>query len=194
MTYISKNMRYLRRLSRLSQQAFAEKVGLNRGNIASYEKGTAEPSIANVLKITKFFNVDLVDFIDTDLSEAIQKEKVELEVNDEKVKFIKESLLEIVDENKFISLDGEITTTQILIRQSIDHHSIIEGFKQYHRFKMEKFDDSDIPNELKTTIIDYERLIEVSESLIEINRELIKKLLTDKKVIRHNASKDINVN
>ncbi len=176
-------MRYLRKLSRLSQQAFAEKVGLNRGNIASYEKGTAEPSIANVLKITKFFNVDLVDFIDTDLSETVENDTVEMVIQNDHVSFIRDTINDIVNDTQQISNDREIASTQNLIRQSIDHQSIIEGFKQYHKFKLKKYNLNDLPDEWKSVLIDYERLIEVSESLTEINRELIKKIFSVPKLV-----------
>ncbi len=67
MSFIPQNLRYLRKLAELSQQALAKKVGLNRGNIASYEKGAAEPNTKNLLKIVRFFNIDVIDFVEKDL-------------------------------------------------------------------------------------------------------------------------------
>lgn len=68
MNHISSNLKFLRKLSGLSQEQFAQKVGMNRGNIASYEKGNAEPSIEKLQRIVGFFEVDLVAFIENDLS------------------------------------------------------------------------------------------------------------------------------
>lgn len=74
MNYISKNLRFLRKRSNLTQEQFAVKVSMNRGNIASYEKGSAEPSIEKLQRITQHFNVDLNYFIEKDL-EMLQKER-----------------------------------------------------------------------------------------------------------------------
>ena len=50
------NIRYLRKKMNLSQEELANAIGLNRGNIASYESGTAEPKIANLVKMSKLFS------------------------------------------------------------------------------------------------------------------------------------------
>lgn len=58
-TYLAVNLRFLRKSKKLSQEEFAQIIGLNRGNIASYENGTAEPKISNLLRIAEFFNIPL---------------------------------------------------------------------------------------------------------------------------------------
>ena len=67
--YLSVNLRVLRKMQGWSQEEFAEKVGLNRGNIASYEKGSAEPKICNLLKFAKIFRVSIIDLTKKDLSQ-----------------------------------------------------------------------------------------------------------------------------
>jgi transcriptional regulator with XRE-family HTH domain len=59
MSFFAKNLRFLRNSRNLSQDAFAKSVGMNRGNIASYEKGLAEPNSVRLLKIARFFGVPL---------------------------------------------------------------------------------------------------------------------------------------
>ena len=71
MNYISQNIRFLRKLAGLSQEQFAKKIQMNRGNIASYEKGSAEPSIEKLQRIITYFKVSLQDFIEKDLSKHI---------------------------------------------------------------------------------------------------------------------------
>ena len=66
--FIGKNIRYLRNQAGYTQESLAHKVGLNRGNIASYEKGTAHPSISKLQEITQFFEIDLNDLVNKDLS------------------------------------------------------------------------------------------------------------------------------
>lgn len=65
--YLSENLRALRKRMELSQEELAEKVGLNRGNIASYENGSAEPKICNLIKIAHLYNVPIHDLIHSNL-------------------------------------------------------------------------------------------------------------------------------
>ncbi|MCC6724001.1 MAG: helix-turn-helix transcriptional regulator [Saprospiraceae bacterium] len=58
---LSENLRSLRKRMKWSQEELADKVGLNRGNIASYENGTAEPKICNLVKIAHLFNISVFD-------------------------------------------------------------------------------------------------------------------------------------
>ncbi len=76
MNYIASNIRFLRKLAGLSQEQFAKRVDMNRGNIASYEKGNAEPSIEKLQRIVDYFNVNLVSFIENDLSKQIGTEQL----------------------------------------------------------------------------------------------------------------------
>jgi len=61
-------MRCLRKRAGLSQEDLAGRVGLNRGNIASYEKGTAEPKLCNLLRLSQFFGVSIHDLTRRDMS------------------------------------------------------------------------------------------------------------------------------
>lgn len=65
---LSQNIRYLRKRQELSQEELALRVGLNRGNIASYENGTAEPKICNLLKLAQIFGISVTDLTQKDLS------------------------------------------------------------------------------------------------------------------------------
>lgn len=65
--YLSENIRLLRKQLNLSQEELAGRVGLNRGNIASYEKGTAEPKICNLLKFAQVFKVSILELTRIDL-------------------------------------------------------------------------------------------------------------------------------
>jgi len=65
---LPQNIRYLRKRQELSQEELAAQVGLNRGNIASYENGTAEPKICNLLKLAQVFGIPITDLTQKDLS------------------------------------------------------------------------------------------------------------------------------
>jgi len=66
-SYLHRNIRFLRKGLGWSQEELAMRVGLNRGNIASYENGTAEPKIGNLLKMSAIFGVSIHDLAHKDL-------------------------------------------------------------------------------------------------------------------------------
>ena len=70
--HIAANLRALRKAAGWSQAELAERVGLNRGNIASYESGNAEPNICKTLQISKVFAVHPRDLIRRDLRDAAE--------------------------------------------------------------------------------------------------------------------------
>ncbi|WP_116106460.1 helix-turn-helix domain-containing protein [Lewinella sp. IMCC34191] len=67
--FIASNLKLLRKSAGWSQTELAERVGLNRGNIASYESGCAEPSICKLLRISNLFDITTRDFTRRDLSD-----------------------------------------------------------------------------------------------------------------------------
>ncbi|HFA49808.1 MAG TPA: XRE family transcriptional regulator [Bacteroidetes bacterium] len=66
---LAQNLRALRKRKKWSQEELAERLGLNRGNIASYESGTAEPKICNLVKIARLFKISIFDLTHNDLKE-----------------------------------------------------------------------------------------------------------------------------
>ena len=67
--YLHQNIRFLRKRLSMSQEELAGRIGLNRGNIASYENGTAEPKICNLLKLSSLFGVSIMDLTQRDLND-----------------------------------------------------------------------------------------------------------------------------
>lgn len=70
--FIASNIRLLRKRSGWSQSELADRVNLNRGNIASYESGCAEPSICKLLRISNVFHVTTRDITRLDLRDEEQ--------------------------------------------------------------------------------------------------------------------------
>ncbi|WP_101689458.1 helix-turn-helix domain-containing protein [Dysgonomonas massiliensis] len=68
MSVIGKNIKKIRNVKGLSQQAFADLFQLTRGNISSYEELRAEPKIEVLIKIANYFGIPLTDFVEKDLS------------------------------------------------------------------------------------------------------------------------------
>ncbi len=68
MSFLGQNIKKLRQVKGLSQQAFAEIFDLNRANISSYEEMRAEPKLEYVIRIANYFSIPLNDFIEKPLS------------------------------------------------------------------------------------------------------------------------------
>ena len=66
-------MKYLRKSSGLTQDQLAEKIGLNRPAVGSYEEGRAEPKIAVLQKLADFFSISVDQLINADLNNAIAR-------------------------------------------------------------------------------------------------------------------------
>ncbi|BCY28537.1 helix-turn-helix domain-containing protein [Flavobacterium okayamense] len=63
MTYFGTNIKKIRQIKGLSQQAFAEMLDLNRGVISSYEEGRAEPKIETLLRIATLLDLTTDELI-----------------------------------------------------------------------------------------------------------------------------------
>jgi len=68
MSQIGNNIKKLRKVKGLSQQAFADLFNLTRGNISSYEEFRAEPRIAVILQIAKYFSIPVAELLETQLT------------------------------------------------------------------------------------------------------------------------------
>lgn len=68
MRQIGSNIKKLRKVKGLSQQAFGELFNLTRGNISSYEEFRAEPRIEVVLQIAKYFSIPVSEFLERQLT------------------------------------------------------------------------------------------------------------------------------
>lgn len=68
MTEIGNNIKKLRKVKGLSQQAFAELFELTRGNISSYEEHRAEPRISVILQIAKYFSIPVSELLESKLT------------------------------------------------------------------------------------------------------------------------------
>lgn len=68
MTKIGANIKKIRQTKGLSQQAFADLLGISRGNVSSYEENRAEPKIDTIINIAKYFSIMLEDLLQKDLS------------------------------------------------------------------------------------------------------------------------------
>lgn len=77
MNFIADNIRFLRKGKKLTQEAFANKIGVKRSLIGAYEEGRSEPRLATIQNIAHYFGVSLDTLINQALGDGYgQKEKV----------------------------------------------------------------------------------------------------------------------
>ncbi|MDW5288021.1 helix-turn-helix transcriptional regulator [Formosa sp. PL04] len=59
MSLFGKNIRKIRSIKSLSQQAFADIFELKRGTLGAYEEGRSEPKIETIIKIANYFSITI---------------------------------------------------------------------------------------------------------------------------------------
>jgi transcriptional regulator with XRE-family HTH domain len=62
------NIRFLRKSKGLTQDQLADKLGVNRAMIGSYEEGRAVPKLSAIQDMARYFNVSLDELVNADIS------------------------------------------------------------------------------------------------------------------------------
>jgi len=68
MSFFGKNIKKIRSVKSLSQQAFAELFDLKRGTLGAYEEGRSEPKIETIIKIANYFSISIGDILTHELT------------------------------------------------------------------------------------------------------------------------------
>ncbi len=63
MSFFGKNIKKIRGVKGLSQQAFADIFSLKRGTLGAYEEGRSEPKIDTVIKVANYFSISIDDML-----------------------------------------------------------------------------------------------------------------------------------
>jgi transcriptional regulator with XRE-family HTH domain len=156
-TYLYKNIRFLRKQMNLSQEELALKIGLNRGNIASYENGSAEPKVCNLLRISRLFGVSICDLAQRDLSgDSISSPDA----------YLKSGFRQQVKNQE--QLDVIHSNAQRKLQ-------MMEGLVTCSRLKLEQV-HTQIPPELQLIIVNFEELYRTARSLMDEHLSLLKSL------------------
>ena len=66
MNYLSGNIKYLRRVSQLTQSGLADKLQIKRSLVGAYEEGRATPKIAVLQQLATAFQLTLDQLIGRD--------------------------------------------------------------------------------------------------------------------------------
>ena len=68
MNHFAKNLLFLRKRKKLSQSEMPELTGIGRATWSNYENSDTEPNIDGLIRIAKFFEIDLHTLITVDLA------------------------------------------------------------------------------------------------------------------------------
>lgn len=152
--YLPENLRVLRKREGLSQEELASRVGLNRGNIASYEKGTAAPKLCNLIKFAWFFRISLTDLTARDLSNG----------------HVPDTLFE-APENE----PGNADSLQLLSREIVEFGKVIDSLQTCYQYNLRNLCEADRNSkEVQAMISHFEQLSEVSKSMLSAQQALFK--------------------
>jgi len=68
MSFFGKNIKKIRSVKSLSQQAFADLFDLKRGTLGAYEEGRSEPKVETIIKIANYFSISIDDMLTHELT------------------------------------------------------------------------------------------------------------------------------
>lgn len=100
MNFISKNIKHLRSLKKLSQEGLSEELQVSRSRIGSYEESRSAPTIEFLIKLSDYFKIPIDILLRNDLTKA--KDFSFIELNNQRVLFPitvdsdNENLIEVV--------------------------------------------------------------------------------------------------
>lgn len=69
--YLAQNIKYLRKQKGFTQEDLAQKIGVNRAALGSYEEGRAEPRLQVLQNLAHYFSIGLDDLLNRPLSESV---------------------------------------------------------------------------------------------------------------------------
>ncbi|MBP3923816.1 helix-turn-helix transcriptional regulator [bacterium] len=118
---LGKRIQYLRNLKEISQEVFAEKIGINRNSLSKIETGKTYPKAETLEKIKEVLNIEFEDLYTFDYSEKLDLSKISEILNIENPNFNKRHLimlkkLTLLNERDLSLLDTMLDT---LVKNSV---------------------------------------------------------------------------
>jgi len=150
---LATNIRHLRKQLQLSQEDLANKLGgLNRGNIASYEKGTAEPKICNLLNLSHFYKVSVIDLTSSDLQCPVALGTARNNYQ-----------YELKEEDKAV--------LEKFYAQAAELEKVMESVRVCHDFKLKSMDQ--MPPGLQCVVSNFNQLGDAGSALMKAHNDLL---------------------
>ncbi|WP_425076185.1 XRE family transcriptional regulator [Psychroserpens sp. S379A] len=85
MKIVAKNIKHLRSLKKLSQEALAEELNITRSRIGSYEENRSSPTIEVLIKLSDYFKIPIDILLRNDLTKS--KDSSFIEIGNQRVLF-----------------------------------------------------------------------------------------------------------
>ncbi|MCB0548262.1 MAG: helix-turn-helix domain-containing protein [Phaeodactylibacter sp.] len=165
-SYLSKNLKFLRKSRQWSQEELARRLGIKRSNIAAYESKNVEPRLSLLLSMAKLFNVDMAELIHTDISSSGKiQQPFELPPSGGEDKG-----------EKAIQWPGRIDEEALeeFVERSASIRKMLEGFKIFYQFKKERQEQEGAQNGAPG--IDIDNFLNLIEHMLSLNEAVIKVL------------------
>jgi len=108
--FFTKNVSYLKKIKKLTQNDIAAAVGLSNQMISNYEKGTTSPQLDLVQKMADFFGVDAYDLVFTNL-ETGEKAEGRVVEKDRVTRLLEKEL------DRLEALEGKIKSNKQIMDQ-----------------------------------------------------------------------------
>jgi len=152
--FLATNIRLLRKRMGLSQQELALRVDLNRGNIASYESGTAEPKICKLLRISNVFGVSTRDMTRLNLADPLHLEQA--------IRTHAEA--QAADRKRIDALADRL----------VEMKMVLESVKNLYTFRSKQLDVGH--PDVKALSHYYEQMQEVAQNVLKEHQDLLNQL------------------
>lgn len=68
MSLFGKNVKKIRGVKKMSQEAFADLFGLKRATLGAYEEGRSEPKIDTIIKVANYFSISIGDILTKEIT------------------------------------------------------------------------------------------------------------------------------
>lgn len=149
---LASNIRHLRKQLSISQEELANRLGLNRGNIASYEKGTAEPKICNLLNLAHFYKVPVNDLISVDLHCPV-------------------ALKTAKDNYRYELKEEDKVKLEEFIKQAEELRTVMQSLKVCHQYQLKNVNE--MPAELQPIVSNFNQLCSAGGHLMQAHNDLL---------------------
>jgi len=151
--YLNTNIRILRKAMQISQEELANRIGLNRGNIASYENGTAEPKICNLVKLARLFDISIHHLTQSDLSqEAIFKS--------------------VRSQNSYPAPTHNPEALHTYLQRAAELEQVMNGLNTCCRYKLKRLGEQ-VPKDMQIVVMHFEELYDTAQALMKEHRSLL---------------------
>ena len=78
---LSENLKKIRKDNNLSQEQFAEKLGVSRQSVSKWENGEAYPEMDKVLQICKMFNLNIDELLNQDIKKVNEEKQSKINID-----------------------------------------------------------------------------------------------------------------